>query len=238
METRNGEADYPIEEGTLSNTGGSSVSYTGGYVSSARAGNAGPVNEGDQYGTVVEAGDSTDPATPGAVAIRVYFTPHGVEMLELVTLSVYPTVDPGVLTGESEPVRLVDVHFHPCSFNHDCASMAMLLLEQERASVGAQWVFGLQHNMAPNAAPWRRAAFELDPAEHSMGGDLPDDDVSAMTMQVCVFLRPSRRLLLCITATTNTLALLRRRRSTTPTRCARPTGSRSARRLRTLVSCR
>ena len=183
METRNGEADYPIEEGTLSNTGGSSVSYTGGYVSNARAGNEGPVNEGDQYGTVVEAGDSTDPATPRAAAVRVYFTPSGVEELRLVTLSVYPTVDPGVLTGETEPVRLVDVHFHPCSFNHDCASMAMLLLEQERASVGAQWVFGLQHNMAPNAAPWRRAAFEVSPAEHSMGGELPDYDVADMQMQ-------------------------------------------------------
>ena len=31
----------------------------------------------------------------------------------------------------------------------------MLGATSERASVGAQWVFGLQHNMAPNAAPRR-----------------------------------------------------------------------------------
>ena len=54
---------------------------------------------------------------------------------------------------------------------------------QERASVGAQWVFGLQHNMAPNAAPWRRAALEEDPGMHSMGQGLPVGVAEKMKMQ-------------------------------------------------------
>ena len=52
----------------------------------------------------------------------------------------------------------------------------------------------------------------------------------------CRTARPSRRLALYYCNEHS--RPLRRRRSTTPTRCARPTGSRSARRSRTRASCR
>ena len=59
----------------------------------------------------------------GLVGREVMYTPgtgaktDASGVLELVTVSIYPRIDPSVLVPGASPMRLVDTHFHPCSFN-------------------------------------------------------------------------------------------------------------------------
>lgn len=54
----------------------------------------------------------------------------------------------GSLYGdEEEDHNITDVHFHPCSFSHNCVPLDRLVDEMDATGVTTSWVFGLQHQM-------------------------------------------------------------------------------------------